>query len=194
MATFNVSIGKDDVQEGVLLPEDWYTMEIIREPYEDKNSHWKGAGENLSFSEAHAINPKAGKNIVVPLRVESEIPEFSGRGFTKWLPLPNAGDENLFMNDGQPKADWKAGVIHIWVESFGGVAEGAEVSLGKGQKGFVYVLQEPDNREGSDGKIVNAISMNVNPRALGGGGSGSPLGDGGTAPTLGGGKDDDLPF
>ena len=192
MATFNVGIGKDDVQEGVLLPEDWYTMEIVREPYEDKNSHWKAAGENLPFSDAHAINSKAGKNIVVPLQVESEIPEFSGRGFTKWLPLPNAGDENLFMNDGQPKADWKAGIIHKWVEAFGGVSEGGEVSLGKGQKGFVYVLQEPDNREGSDGATVNEISMNVHPRAIGGG-EGSPL-DGG-APTLDGvGSDKDLPF
>ena len=136
-ATFNVGIGKEDIQEGILLPEDWYTMEIIREPYEDKNSPWKGAGESLSFEDAHAINSKAGKNIVVPLQVHSDIAEFNGRGFTKWLSLPHAKDENLFMNDGQPKADWKAEVIHKWVEAFGGVSEGAEVSLGKGQKAFV---------------------------------------------------------
>jgi hypothetical protein len=184
MATFNVGIGKDDVQEGVLLPEDWYTMKITREPYQDKNSHWKGAGEKLPFDQASEINPKAGENIVVNLTVVSEIPEFSGRSFTKWLPLPNPNDENLYMNDGQPKADWKAGVIHKWVEEFGGVSEGAEVSLSEAQEALVYVTQEIDNRDGSDGSTVNTISMNVHPRGIGTGGS-SPLGDAST-PTLDG--------
>lgn len=191
MATFNVGIGKDDIQEGVLLPEDWYTMEIVEEPFEDKNSHWKAAGESLSFKDASQINEKTGKNIVIRLTVESEAPEFQGRRFTKWLPLPNPADEGKYMSDGQPKADWKAKTIHTWVEAFGGLSEGKEVSLGKGQKAFVYVLQEPDNREGFDGKITNTISMNVNPRALGGVGAGSPLGEG--APTLSGGEND-LPF
>lgn len=184
-ATFNVGIGKDDVQEGVLLPEDWYTMKITREPYKDKNSHWKGAGEKLPFDQASEINPKAGENIVVNLAVKSGTPEFDGRSFTKWLPLPNPNDASFYMNDGQPKADWKADVVHKWVEAFGGISEGAEVSLSETQEALVYVIQEPDSREGSDGSIVNSISMNVHPRAIGSGGS-SPLSEGSDVPTLGG--------
>ena len=186
MATFNIGIGKDDIQEGVLLAEDWYTMEIIKEPFEDKNSHWKAAGEKLPFKEASAINEKAGKNIVLRLKVESDTPEFNGRVFTKWLPLPNANDEGQYMNDGQPKADWKADVIHKWVAAFGGSSEGAEVSMAEKQKALVYVLQGIDNREGSDGAAVNEISMNVHPRAIGGG-EGSP-------PLDGGGSGKELPF
>ena len=189
MATFNVSIGKEDIQEGVLLPEDWYEMQIVKEPFKDKNSYWKGAGEKLSFKDAVEINEKSGENIVVRLKVESSTPEFQGRAFTKWLPLPNPTDADLFMNDGQPKADWKAEVIHTWVEAFGGVSEGKEVSLSENQKAFIYVIQEVDNRAESAGETINSISMNIDPKSIGGG-SGSPLGDGterGLEPSLDGG-------
>jgi len=184
LATFDVGIGKDDIQEGVLLPEDWYNMTIMKEPFKDKNSHWKGAGEKLSFKDAVAINEKSGENIVVRLKVESSTPEFQGRVFTKWLPLPNPTDADHFMNDGQPKADWKAGVIHKWVEAFGGVSEGKEISLSENQRALVYVIQEVDDR---DGETINSISMNVDPKSLGSGPD-SPLGDGGgLEPSLDGG-------
>ena len=169
MATFNVGIGKDDIQEGVLLPEDWYTMELSRDPYEDKNSHWKEAGEGLSLDDAIKINPKCGKNIIVHLKVISEIPEYNGRAMTKWLSLPHKYDEGQHMNDGQPKADWKASVIHKWVEAFGGLSEGAEVSFAEGQKALVYVITEKDRQD--EQKLINAISMNVDPRAIGAGGA-----------------------
>lgn len=172
MATFNVSIGKEDIQEGVLLVEDWYTMEISRDPYEDKNGAWKEAGEGLSLEEVFKINPKCGKNIVVNLRVTSDTPEFDGRTLTKWLPLPHAFDEGQHMNDGQPKADWKAATIHKWVEAFGGVSEGAEISFAEGQKALVYIITETDRMD--DSKQMNSISMNVDPRAIG---SGGPLTD-----------------
>lgn len=170
MTTFQVGIGKEDIQVGVPLPEDWYVMEISREPYEDKNNAWKSAGETLSLEEAATINPKAGKNIVVPLVVVSEMPEFTGRTFTKWLSLPTNLDEGKFMNNGQPKADWKADIIYKWVEAFGGKAEGTEGSLTKGAKALVYVVT------GKEGE--NEIPMNVNPRSIGGEGV-NPLGGGG---------------
>lgn len=169
MATFNVGIGREDIQEGVLLPEDWYTMQLSRDPYEDKNGAWKEAGEHLSLDDAYKINPKAGKNIVVHLKVVSDIPEFDGRAMTKWLSLPHKYDESQHMNDGQPKADWKASVIHKWVEAFGGISEGAEVSFSEGQKALVYVISEKDRQD--DQKLVNSISMNVDPRAIGSGGA-----------------------
>lgn len=175
MATFNVGIGKDDIQEGILLNEDWYTMEITREPYEDKNSHWKEAGESLPHAEAYKANERSGKNIVINLKVVSDDPEIDGRSLTKWLPLPHEFDEGKYMNDGQPKADWKAEIIHKWVEAFGGVSEGAEVSLSEGQKALVYVIVGKDQSGEED---QNAISMNVNPRSLGDS-EGSPLAGGG---------------
>jgi len=188
MATFQVGIGKEDIQEGVLLPEDWYVMRIIEEPFEDKNAAWKAVGKDLPYKVASEVNEKAGKNIVLRLVMESEIPEFHERRFTKWLSLPNAGDEGKYMNDGQPKVDWKASIIYKWVEAFQGIVEGKEVTLAQGQKALVYVIQEIDRRESSDGAIVNTISMNVHPRALGAGGE-SPFGQ----PTLEG-EEDDLPF
>lgn len=165
MATFNVGIGKDDIQEGVLLAEDWYTAEISREPYEDKNSHWKEAGQGLSLEDAFKANEKCGSNIVVNLRIRTDDPETDGRSLTKWLPLPNEFDESRYMNDGQPRADWKAEIIHKWVEAFGGSQDGGEVSLGKDQKALVYVVEEDDRND--ETKKVNAISMNVDPRPIG---------------------------
>ena len=172
MATFNVGIGKDDIQEGVLLPEDWYTMEITRDPYEDKNNAWKTVGEGLPIEEAAKTDEKVGKNIVVNLRVVSDDPEHSGRGLTKWLPLPNVLDEGKFMNDGQPKADWKAETIHKWVEAFGGVSEGAEVSFAEKQKALVYVVVGKDRSGETD---ENSISMNVLPRSLSAGTGGEMI-------------------
>jgi hypothetical protein len=173
MATFQVGIGKDDIQQGQLMPEDWYTMEIVREPYEDKNNAWKEAGAALPIEEAGRINPKAGKNIVINLRVVSDVPEFSGRPFTKWLSLPSPLDEGQYMNNGQPKPDWKAEIIYKWADAFGGAIEGASASLTKGQKALVYVVQGKDRDGETD---VNEISMNVNPRSLTAGSG--PLGGG----------------
>jgi len=174
MATFNVGIGKDDIQEAVLLEEDWYTVEITKEPYEAKNAAWKDAGESLTLDKAHEKNEKAGQNIIVHLKIESEIPEAHGRTLTKWLSLPNKFDEGQYMNDGQPKADWKADIIHKWAEAFGSGSEGAEATLSLGSKALVYVVQEKDQSGEND---VNNISMNVHPRSLTAG-SASPLEDG----------------
>ena len=57
MATFNVGIGKDDIEEGVLMLEDWYEVEISKEPFEDKNAAWKAAGEKLSFEVVSKSDP-----------------------------------------------------------------------------------------------------------------------------------------
>ena len=168
MATFNVGIGKDDIQEGVVLPEDWYTAEISKEPYEDKNAAWKEAGEGLSLEDAFKANEKCGSNIVVNLRIKTDDPETDGRSLTKWLPQPNEFDVGRYMTDGQAREHWKAEVIHKWVEAFGGDQDGAEVSFSKGQKALVYVVEEPDRND--EDKQVNAISMNVDPRAIGTGG------------------------
>lgn len=169
MATFNVGVAKNDIQEPELLPEDWYTVELYKDPTEEKNKAWKDAGETLGFEAALASNPKAGKNIVLRLKVISENPQHNGRQFTKWLSLPSSADEGAFMNNGQPKADWKAEQIYKWIEAFGGSTEGAEASLALGAKALVYVVVGKDQTGEKD---ANEISMNVAPRSLSGDGSG----------------------
>ena len=203
-ATFEVGIGKDDIQEPTLLPEDWYGFEITRDPYEAKNSAWTEAGEKLSLDEAFAINEKASMNIVINGRLLSDVPEFSGRTFTKWLSLPNKFDNDRWMNNGQPRTDWKADQIYKWLEALQGESEGTKVNFVLGQKCMVYIEQGPDQ---SGENIVNQISMNSAPKPL----SEAPLGIGsgglegdthGESPFLGdeitggllGGQEDKVPF
>lgn len=167
MATFEIGIGKEDIQEAQLMPEDWYLWELTRDPYEGKNAAWKEVGENLSFDDAYALNEKAGKNIILNGKIISDVPEFNGRTFTKWLSLPNKFDEGLWMNNGQPKGDWKAEQIYLWLEALQGEAEGTKVNFVKGQKCYVYIEQGPDQ---SGENTINQIGMNNAPRPVGDGG------------------------
>jgi len=164
MATFKVGIGKEDIQEPQLMPEDWYTWELVRDAYEDKNSAWKEAeGQSkLSIDQAHEINPKASKNIVLNGRIISDVPEYDGRNFTKWLSLPNKFDEGQWMNNGQPRPDWKAENIYKWAEALQSEIEGDSITFVKGQKCMVYIEQGSDQ----DGNIVNQISMNTDPKPI----------------------------
>lgn len=158
MATFSLGKEKDDLQEPVLLPEDWYTLEITAEVAQEKNAKWKEGGIDLSADQIEG----AGENIVIRGRIVSDEPEFNGRPFTKWLPLPNPSDKNQFMNNGQPKEDWKLEQIYKWVAAFAGTVEGSEVSLATGMKAQVYIVQENDRRTGD---LVNSIGF-VDPRAI----------------------------
>jgi len=162
-ATFDVGMKKEDVTEAVLLPEDWYLVELTKDVYQVKNKKWRDGGENLGADEIDG----AGYTLVLQLRVVSDVPEESGRQFTKWLSLPNPSDDGAFMNDGQPKADWKADQVFNWYKAMGGEIEGSEVSVAPGAKVNVYVIQEI----GMDGEsLVNSISMNVQPKSVGGSG------------------------
>lgn len=162
MATYNVGIGKEDIQQPVLLPEDWYMMELQKDSLA-KNNAWKTAGEHLPLDQAIQKDPKAGENLVLQLKVVSDTPEFSGRYLTKYLPWPNPHDEGQFTGRGQPKGDAKAEVIYTWVKALSGLAEGQEISLAPGQKCLVYIVQEKDQ----NGQLTNSIAMNVAPRQLG---------------------------
>jgi len=164
MATFKVGIGKEDIQEPQLMPEDWYTWELVRDAYEDKNSAWKEAeGQSqLSIDQAYEINPKASKNIVLNGRIISDVPEYDGRNFTKWLSLPNKFDEGQWMNNGQPRPDWKAENIYKWAEALQSEIEGDSITFVKGQKCMVYIEQGADR----DGNIVNQIGMYADPKPI----------------------------
>lgn len=171
MATFNVGMKEEDITEGVLLPEDWYTVELTKDAYRVKNKKWRDGGENLPADEVAG----AGYTLVLQLRVLSETAEENGRPLTKWLSLPNPSDDGAFMNDGQAKADWKADWVFKWFKAMGGAVEGEEVSVAPGAKCQIYVIQEI----GLDGEtLTNSISMNVAPKKFGEAGS----------------SDDDAPF
>lgn len=158
MATFNLQKERDDLQAPVLCPEDWYTLGIAQDVTQEKNAKWKEGGVDLPAEDIEG----AGENLVIRGRIVSDEPEFNGRFFTKWLALPNPSDENKFMNNGQPKADWKLDQIYKWVEAFGGTIEGSDVSLAIGMKASVYVVQEADRQTG---ELVNALGF-VDPRKL----------------------------
>lgn len=183
MPTFNIGKRRDDLQEAVLLPEDWYQVELAQDPTQEKNRKWKDGGENLPADEIEG----AGYNIKLRAVIVSEAPEEAGRSLFKYLSMPNPSDEGQYMNDGQPKADWKAGVIFDWVDAFSGTEDGEQVSLAKGMKGMVYVVQQV----GLSGEMENSISMNVKPRAVEGSGGGGPAGFG-SGPSFN--PNEDVPF
>jgi len=168
MATFNLGKERDDLQEPILMPEDWYTFEITQDVAQEKNAKWKDGGEKLPAKNILG----AGENLVIRGRIVSDEPEYNGRSFTKWLALPNPSDEEEFMNNGQPKGDWKLEQIYKWVEAFAGTAEGSEVSLAKTMKAQIYITQEDDRN--NPGELVNTIGF-VDPRPLGGNSSLDPF-------------------
>lgn len=161
MATFSLGKERDDLQEPILLPEDWYTLEITQDVTQEKNAKWKDGGIDRPAKEIEG----AGENIVIRGRTISDEPEFSGRSFTKWLALPNPSDEGKYMNNGQPKEDWKLDQIYKWAEAYSATIEGSEISLAIGMKAQVYITQEIQ----LSGEMGNSIGF-VDPRKVSEGG------------------------
>ena len=157
MPVFSTGKNFDDIQEAVLMPEDWYLMEITKDPEQLPNKVMKESGADAE---------KAGFNIVVKMKSISEDPEHNGRPFTIWLSLPNPTDEGEFVG-GQPKEDWKLEQIAKVTAAFNGIEEwktmeGDEVRLDKGMRAKFYVSQAV----GLDGQTMrNEISlMNAAPK------------------------------
>ncbi len=152
--TFNVGKSVDDVHDPELMPEDWYPMEIAVEPIQELNSKQKVGGPEADG---------AGENIVLRLRVVSDIPEYSGRQLTKWLSLPNPSDEGKFTQQGQSFEDWKISIIAAWALAFGGKAEGEDVDFDVGGQAMVLIIQGM----AQDGTTIeNKIDFNSLPRAM----------------------------
>jgi hypothetical protein len=121
----------DEIEAPELLPEGWYGMEVTQEP-------------EVLPNEAYKSNPadeKAGHNWVVRLKTVSEEPMYDGRRFTIWLGVPTEKDENKWTSQGQKVYDAKMQRIVQFVEAFGGITSGKQVSLRQGAKGQVYILQ-----------------------------------------------------
>ena len=154
MATFDLGKEQDDLQEPVLMPEDWYTLVISQKVVKKKNKAWKDGGEKLAAADIKG----AGENLIIQGRIVSDEPEYNGRVFFKYLALPNPSDEGKYMNDGQPKKDWKLDQIYKWVEAFGGSIEGSTVGLNVKMKAQVYIEETEDNRSGD---TINAIGFTL---------------------------------
>ena len=135
MPTFELTKDASDIQEAVLLPEDWYPFEVTEDPTMEANKVLKEMGSD---------DPKAGYNMVVKLACLDDTPEFNRRSFTVWLPFPNEGDKGRYTPIGQTMEDSKIERIIELVTAFGGEVEGASFNLSKGMKGRLYVIQQLD--------------------------------------------------
>jgi hypothetical protein len=156
MATFVMPKSVDDVQEGELLPEDWYVCRISKEPTLEKNK----ALVALEKGEIQPGDPKAekvGHNIVIQVRTVSDIPEHNGRMFTIWLPTPSDGDDNRYDGRGQTYLDSKLARIGEFASAFAGGAsvEGSDVDFYEGQMAQLYVIQQLDQ---SGIKMTNSVN------------------------------------
>jgi len=124
------------IQEPEALPEDYYKLRIVEEPTIIPNKKKELGGVNA---------PGAGDNLFMRLRVISENPEFNGRSFRKWIPLPNEADKLDFTTMGQSKEDFKMSMLAKISAGFSGIEpEGNEINLQAGQEAWVYVTQGLD--------------------------------------------------
>lgn len=152
MAEFELVKAVNEIQEAVPMPPEWYLARLVQEPKLEDNAK-KRAGKTPEEG--------AGQNIVLRFRIQDDNPEFHGRQLTKWLPWPNDADEGQFMQNGQPKVDWKMEQIVVWCEALGQTAEGNKVDFVAGSECYVYVVQQ-ESLDGSS--IENSIDMNTPPK------------------------------
>lgn len=132
--TATLSFGKnvDDIEQPPLLPEDWYVVEVREVPQVKANK------AKLNDPE----DEKAGNNWVVPVKTVTDEPEFNGRYFTLFFPLPRPGDDEKRTPQGMTVEDQCIERIGEFVKKFGGTVSGDEVQLGVGARGQVYVEQQ----------------------------------------------------
>jgi len=157
MATFDLGMDVDDVQEAQLLPEDWYNCEVVTDPEQQPNKAMKGGGPDAD---------KAGFNIVLRLRVVDSLPEYNGRQFTMWLPLPNDSDDGVFAG-GQPARDSKVARIAGVASALSGESvKGSEATIVEGMRARFLITQKIDNRDGQT--LRNELAPFTPPRPIGG--------------------------
>jgi hypothetical protein len=132
----------DDIEKPKLLPEDFYLMLVTGTPTSKQN------------------NDKTGYNWTIPLKtLHRSVPEFAGRRFTAYLPLPNAEDEHEYDGRGQKVYDAKMDRIHKFVVAFGGQVNGRTVILGVGAKGGLKVIQQINPRSQELSNSLNIFGV-----------------------------------
>lgn len=156
MPTFKLTKNISDIVEPELIPEDWYTMKITKEPKFQDNKKKKDGGPD---AEGAAVN------LVLVLRVQHEDPMIHGRGFTKYLRWPEAKDANEILGSGQTMEDFLTESIGQVASAFFGMeVEADEVEFEVGQEASFYVISEIDNRDGVT--LRNALDINQAPKPV----------------------------
>ncbi len=142
MPTFSFAKPIEDVEEPILLEEDWYRARIAGQPAIAPNKkkqadpEQEGAGDNLEVSIALAGG------------------EAEGRRFRLWLPWPSLEDEDSYDGRGMKKSDAKMERIADFTVKFGGVSEGTDIMLEENMEGYVYVIRGLD-QQGE--KMINSV-------------------------------------
>ena len=128
MTTFTFNENIDNIEAPKLLAEEWYGAEIADQP-----------------ALADSKSTEGNKNLVVKLRLKSDVPEESGRVFTIYLPYPVPGDEEAYDGRGMKVSHAKMERIKGFCEAFTKCScEGNEVTILPGGEGLVYVIQRLD--------------------------------------------------
>ncbi len=142
MPTFSFAKPIEDVEEPILLEEDWYRARIVTVPEIKPNKkkqadpEQEGAGDNLEIS-------------LMLLGGEAE-----GRRFKLWLPWPSLADEDLYDGRGMKVSDAKMERIADFTVKFGGVSDGTDIVLEENMEGYVFVTRGLD-QQGST--VINNV-------------------------------------
>ncbi|MBW1739295.1 MAG: hypothetical protein JRJ69_17655 [Deltaproteobacteria bacterium] len=148
MAEFEFLKDMGDIEEPILLSEDWYTVKVVDQPKVEKNA---AARDGKSYEDG------AGMNLEIPVRVISDIPEESGRSFRLYIPFPVEEDLGHYDSRGQLKYDAKMERIKNFCESFSRCQmEGNKVSIPIGAVGMIYITQGMD-RNGRE--LTNSFDL-----------------------------------
>ena len=153
MAKFEIGKDFDAIGSPIILPRDWYQLKIVKEPMKKGNAK------------------KTGDNIVLPMRVVADDPDWNGLEFTRYLSLPAPGDDEKVGRNNQTTEDWKldnliahsAAFFGMTVEAYkeGG---GSAVEFNVGDEAFFWVDEIQDEVTGL--ATGNELAFNVAPRAL----------------------------
>lgn len=136
----------DDIEKPQLLPEDFYLFEVSGTPKTAKNKEM----------EKNPSSEKAGFNWVVPLRtIGSDSPQFNGRMFTAYLPLPRPEDNEEYDGRGQKIYDAKMDRIAKFIKAAGGQIAGKTAMLAPGSKIGLHIVQQVNPRSGELGNSID---------------------------------------
>jgi len=161
MATFGFHKDVDDIEEGVPMDEDWYEAEVADEPKLMPNNAIKEVlGSDVTADDDRIddllrTNEKAGINLVIPLKIVSDLPEFDGRTQRLFLQYPSEYDEDRYDGIGQKKYDSKMANIALFASKFGGSVDGDSVTILPGNKGMVYVTLGESRQ--NPGQKINSV-------------------------------------
>jgi hypothetical protein len=156
MPTFDIGKDAGDIQEGKLMDEGWYEMELVvnndgEGPRQEANAAMRDEGPEAEG---------AGYNIVLDLMMKlPDQPEFDGRTMRCWMGLPREGDKKKFTPQGQSVEDSKLERIVQNAAAFSGEkVEGAEVSFDLGNSAMIYVDQQIPRGGGDPQNSINIFT------------------------------------